>query len=528
MLVAENIIFKERSSVWLAKNFLTVVLDIDFSPVMNECDDVKTHLETLAGVYNYTHTIRNYTDQVCRITDNWRSAHSVEKRQAVAAAIGFTFGSVFGLINRLDIKKLEHRVTNFDARLTRGFVILRKHETRMGRIEDDLQRANANSLWKMAAIQFKFGQLEAVIDFGFHVSMLHVHTEAIARSWTALLAGHLSEELLEPQQWASVMNRIKAEAIAMGGHLPHLTQQEFLQLPTSFLAKGPRWKCYMHVPFLSERYRMYEYVPTPLFLDEQANTSARIVTLEAEANLLLIAPDDALHREVSHRALQDHCQNWGHQMVCENLGAFTRRTTDSCLGALFKRNTTRALTLCKVQPVLEEWKVIPLTHSDFLTFSKKGRVADTICQNGTRRNALIQGLTTIRLEEGCALTSEAFYLERGSPKTLELHLTTSATWNQGDLEIAWTRAQAEARATVGQVRRLVEEARDRAKERPDRIPDGEWLPDPLTTDGRDLLLALVACSLALGVLHAGALGYLAWRYWKAPAPVTGGNPGPPL
>ena len=244
MLVAENIIFKERSSVWLAKNFLTVVLDIDFSPVMNECNDVKTHLETLAAVYNYT-------DQVCRITDNWQGAHTVEKRQAVAAAIGFTFGSVFGLINRLDIKKLEHRVTNFDARLTRGFVILRKHETRMGRIEDDLQRANANSLWKMAAIQFKFGQLEAVTDFGFHVSMLHVHTEAIARSWTALLAGHLSEELLEPQQWASVMNRIKAEAIAMGGHLPHLTQQEFLQLPTSFLAKGPRWKCYMHVPFLS-------------------------------------------------------------------------------------------------------------------------------------------------------------------------------------------------------------------------------------------------------------------------------------
>lgn len=255
-----------------------------------------------------------------------------------------------------------------------------------------------------------------------------------------------------------------------------------------------------------------------MFIDAVSNQSARVVSLQSKAELLLISQDDSLHREITRSELEGLCHQIGGRFVCENLGVFYRHLASSCLGSLFGRLSAAALSSCDMHPIREQWLVIPVKPDTVVLFSKQGRGADVICDNGTRLAIMATGITDIHLEEGCALTTGDHYIRRSKETTIRMHVRNQPAWDAEDLEAAWQRTTG---AILNRTRATEEKLESLARRPIGGDPaDLAWLDqqaDPTTAEGRLLLRGLLAATVGFAVTLAGLIAFLVWRFCRTPA-----------
>jgi hypothetical protein len=516
---SDKVVFQEQDAVWYTEEFLHVVIDLDFQPIIEECADIAKVVTKMEVSINMVHedstrAIRTYFTQVCTVVDHWQT-HVIEKRQALVFG-AMAVSTVFGMFNSIAIGHLSSHVDSLDTKMKRGFVILKKHETRMASIEQDLKKLNSKFLWEMVYMNDQFQHLSIMQDTMIHLSGLHTHTAAISRAWAALVEGHLSWDLIDPKQWSQIMIKIRAEAIRLGGKVPVDSGLELMQFPTSFEATGPKWRIFVHIPIIQEQVRLYKHTPIPIYLDDKKMEEPRIVTLHADEEFLLVTPDDMLHREISKTELDTRCHKFGRRLVCQDLGVFNRHLTDTCLGSLFGRLDAEALTKCSMKEVKNDWQVITINADTLIVFSKKGRGVDVICKNGTRVNSLVQGTAEIRLEQGCSISSAVFFARRSAEVTLEVHVITHPMWKREDLEAAWDRAMNKTKWVEEETRTLTNPPE--AEVEAEATDDMDWLEqqlNPATTQGRNLIVALLSAAAGLAALLIVLVAFLMWRFWKA-------------
>jgi hypothetical protein len=524
-VIADIIVFTEEERIWYAQDYLHIVLDVDFSPVLHECqslplvlDQIKPGFSLLPVDFSMLHA---YTNQICAPTAAWNNTHHIEKRQLVAFGALAT-ATVFGMFSSIAIGRLNSRLQEAETKLTRGLVILRKTDTRLTAVEASLDAVNAKLIQQAASYDNRQAQLFLLQKINTHMDALDGHVAGMSRAWSSLMVGHLSLDLLNPRQWDTVFQRARNEAQRMGGQMPIDAALDLLQFPASFEAKGPAWRIFLHIPVLQEPLRLLRHLPVPLYLDDQTNHSARVVTLSSTSDYLLVTADDILHRQINRPELSSKCAKSGTRLVCHDLGVFFRQLSSTCLGSLFGRLTASATSRCTVSLPVNDWEIVPIDRNSYVVFSKKGRGIDILCRNGTRRTQIIQGIKKVELEAGCALSSNDFLTRRGQEGLLDVHLVAQPAWDPEDLEAAWTAFQT---GNTKRAERLHHDlvALQRPPE-PGRREDGDWIDrqlDPATEQGQQLLKVLAAAAATSSALLLGVVTFVVWRICRT-RPEAGG------
>jgi hypothetical protein len=501
--------------VWDVQDYVHLVLDVDFTPIIDECKDIALTMAKLdMGAFNMVHpdttrAVRAFAAQACAITDYW-AFDQRPKRQVLELVAG----SIFGIMTAAAIEKINNKVDRLDSKLTRGIVVLGHHETRMARIEADLNKTNAKLLWEIVYTDTQMAQLAILQDVALHLQGLSGHTSAISRAWASLNSGKLSWDLLALEQWHQVVNRANAEANRMGGRLPVEAAMDILQFPVSFVMVAQKWRILIHLPVILNEMRLYKHLPRPTTFSTNISDLDKVALLLSTKDHLLISTDDTLHQEITRAELDTACHRIGNRLMCENLGIFHRHLPDTCLGALFSRAAAAALRLCKLQPIQQDWYAMEIPPDRVLLFSKKGRKVDTLCRNGTRFNDRMQGIKEFRLEPGCALSTDTFLSRRSSSVHVEMHFTTTPDWDQMELQEAWEKATNLTRQHRTQAEKdLTQTSLSRDLQEQSRA-DQDWMQqqlDPNTSHGRTFLLVLVGASVSLAVVLLSVLSYLAYR-----------------
>ena len=521
---ADRIIFQEQDRIWHTTDFLHLAIDVDFQPIVSECkalkfvlnqpDSSKRDSTTLPHRLVDMNATRAYANQACAITSIWKADHVIEKRQLALLAIAAQ--GVFDIFAGVKIHHIQTRVDSIDKKLTRGLVILHKQETRVAAIESDFNQLNAKIIYENLNVVSLLEQLRLNDLILLHINLLSGHTAAVARAWAALVEGRLSLDLLAPDQWLSVVQRIKQEAAAMGAQLPVSSPLDMIQFPASFVARGSKWFVVVHFPLIHEEIKLYRHLPTPMYIDSQANDSARVVTLHAKSDLLLLTPDDLLHQETSAEALAARCYKVGGRAMCQNLGVFYKHAAATCLGSLFARDAASALRRCSMQLVQDDLSVTQLNPQTLIVFSRRGRGADIICADGNRTRLHVAGLSEVLLGQGCRFSTGDHLVRRSEEHAVRVHVIDQPLWDQGALEEAWVESAMGARnrtqEALNQAQRF-----EHALSRSDPA-DLEWLDrvtDVRTPDGRTLIRGLVACTGALAVVCALLIAFILWRLGAA-------------
>jgi hypothetical protein len=523
---ADKIIFQEQQRVYYTEEYLHVILDLDFSPIVEECKALAPKMNLLKETFNMVHSdttraLRAYYEQACSITKHWETHERHERQALLLGLLGAT--SLFGVLTKIEIGHLNSKIDQMDQRVRRGLVILNKHETRIAVIESSFNKLSAKILWDIVYLQNYTDQIALIQDVALHVSALHAHTAAISRSWIALTDNHLSWDLINPEQWAQVMSRIQAEATKLGGQLPAEDKFDLLQFPVSFQAHGPFWRLILTLPVVQEEIHLYKHLPIPLYLDDPSNSSARIVSLTSTTDLLLVLEDDSLHREISRAELESLCHRVGTRYICPDLGVLHRHLEDTCLGALFAKQTAEALKICHMAEVKQEWLAMPISSDSVVIYSKKGRGLDSVCKNGTRRPDWIQGVKEVRLEQSCVLSSKDFLIRRSAAVQVRMHVVAQPMWDAGALEEAWARTLERAHSRTELVRAQIEETKIAPRPAPELQADHDWLAsqvNPHTPEGRRILIGLLSAAAGLALLLGALMIFLCWRFLKTPPPVN--------
>jgi hypothetical protein len=523
----EEIAFRKLEEVWDVQDYVHLVMDINFSPVVSQCQAIFKTMHNLDETLRRntdmgktamhppsTKAIREYANQVCAVTTHWAAR---PKRQVLEFAAGSIFGAILASVG---IAKLNSRINSVDARLRRGIVVLGNHETRMGKLEHDMNVTNSRILWEIFFVDSLMGHMTNIQDLSLHLQSLGSHTAAISRAWDALNSGRLSWDLLAMEQWHLVVARATAEANRMGGRLPVEDPMEILQFPVSFQIDGDEWRVIVHLPVIVRDVKLFQHIPQPMLIGNNNNNTSspdQYVQLKSSKDLLLISNDNSLHMETSRDQLTSACHKVGTRLMCENLGVYLRQLEDTCLGCLYTHATTAALQRCQVQPVTQDWSATYVPPDIVVVLSKRGRGVDTLCQNGTRVPHRVKGVRAFRLDSGCALSSEKFLIGRSSSVHVEVHLSTQVTWDPKELEEAWAQTQQDSKQHLEEATAVLT-LKERSKSEQESVrADQDWLQsqmDPSTPHGWNLIVALLVTSgLLLLALLAGAM-FLGWRYLR--------------
>lgn len=523
-------LFKQMEEVWDVEDYVHLVIEVDFKPIIIECKQVAETLHHLDKLFKHnmdvahqsrpypvsTKAVMSLAAQVCAITAHWELDQRV-KRQLLEFAAGSIFGA---LLSTWQVGKLSDKISKLDAKLQRGIVVLANEQTRMSRMESDFNRTNTRLIWELFLMGTTMGELTNLLDVNTHLQALGAHTAAISRSWDALNGGRISLDLLALDQWKTVAARAVTEANRMGGRLPVDAPRDLLQFPVSFATKAEKWRVIIHLPVIQREISLFQHFPQPLILPaNNDNKEDQLLELHSNKELILVTQDDSLHREISRTELQAACHQIGRRLLCEDLGIMYRNLQDTCLGALFSQATSAALQLCQIKKINRDWHAVYIPPSKVVLYSKKGRKVDALCSNGSRVHHKVDGIQEISLEEGCTLSSDKFIARRSASEAVEIHLMPHSEWNSQEIEEAWTRlrnaSQQRAETTAADLTRTPTTQSEQERFQEDR----DWIQvqlDPKTPQGRQLIVGLISTSIVLLVTLLSVASYLVWRFRRQP------------
>jgi hypothetical protein len=528
VLSTDRVIFQKEEGLWKTEEFLNVVLDIDLTPILNECSELKYviyQMESDVKTEKHQRMLKTTTalyKQACDITQYWNTTAMLRGKRQILEALS-AVGAIFGIFNTVEIHHLSTRVDAIEQHLSEAIVVLHKQETRIDAIEKDVEKFHAFAIWAIWHIEglaIEMNLLSAFQDVLAHIAMLQAHTAAISRAWNALVGGHLSWDLLESSQMVAIQNRIKTAAAKRGGSIPFDSMLDIIQFPASFEARGPKWRIFVHLPIITKEIYLYRHIPVPMYLDQETNATARVVQLQPNKDMLLITTDDMLHQESSRADLQNNCRRFGSRLICDSLGLFYRRLEASCLGSLFGNLPETALKMCPMAQVTKEWDVIQADSHKVVIFSKKGRNIDILFKNGSRTNAIVKGVKELTIEPGCTVSSSEFVLQRSAATELEVRVVQQVSWDREQLAHIWERERRAQVKAQGEADEQVEALGPLVTGPPLTKEEADWLEagfHPSAPHGRNLLIGLVVCTGTLLVLLLGLLGFLAWRFYRAKA-----------
>ena len=415
---------------------------------------------------NHSDTNRGSSIIENRITGSFTSdfPYDIQKRQLgfLLTLGGLVWGAtLFGYLQSSKVAELESSIEDFSFRQDKIIHLMstqneqisvnRDHIKHLAKILHEVLRViqtNANAIKLEAGtiyIRHLCSQLRVLMNKYLSIiqaaSMQRLATNAI----TALGATEALKEIktlankkgLEP-----VINNI--------GHL--------FQLPCSFSVTKFGLRLCIHLPLFAKHnvLELHRFLAPPIQL-----TSSVSGVIHSDKHLLALGRDltnTRIFTEVSELQLS-LCLNINSVKICPHAGQVLHREPfGTCLYHLFYSMHREALKTCRVFLKKPQDSAVPISKTDFLTYTAEPATYRILCQgNGTKLEGLqLHGIQTINVPLGCVAELPSFLLSpmqdyyfTEEPRSFQWTLPPQNLWSSNMTETQLNKAYRAIEDDVG-------------------------------------------------------------------------------
>ena len=161
--------------------------------------------------------------------------------------------------------------------------------------------------------------------------------------WTLALQGHISLNLISPEQARAELSRIKASV----GTMMELAidpddLQSFYGLPCNLLRRPGGFVLVIAVPVYNARqtYDLYRHLPAPVAIDNNLE-----MFVDTDETFLVVNRERTVHSKMTPLELQA-CTHVKHLYLCPHQRIFRKTTDPSCLFHLWTGEITKVQRTC--------------------------------------------------------------------------------------------------------------------------------------------------------------------------------------
>jgi hypothetical protein len=464
-LAQDVVVFHEQEDVFVVKEVVHLTIKMDLRLILDVCDDFRKALRAVSPDWGEGYVRDAWYGAVavlqstCDFDHIWpgeskrtkNPSNKVvvrDKRQAMMAVgvLGTLFGTLFGLYSWQKIQHLSTKIHDLEHQQHLGLMMLKNHETRMRRVEDDLSTVNdtlaqlVGVFKKEKSVQEKLFWLQ---NYQLQLDILTMHVQVIRTGWGTLHSHRFPLDWMETTASLAVYRRLQDRAERMGGVLMTTHPMDMFDLPTSFVCHDKDIYVFLHVPIIKERMQLFEYISVPI----RVPGNGSFIQVTAKKDFILVSKKNSLHKEMTGEELRRRCKTLGSNYLCEHLGVFNRRMESSCLGSLFVNSLSGVHSCCETEMVTEDWMVRQMSAERFLLFSREPLNLMYECRNGTRNNVVVHGIQLVEVPEQCEVFSSEFELIPSAEFSIRMSVIHEVNWNRSSIFHPWRDQETERELT---------------------------------------------------------------------------------
>lgn len=259
-------------------------------------------------------------------------------------------------------------------------------------------------------------------SFHLQFQVLRAHAMSMLTGWTTLRQHRMPQAWLAGAELHNIFAGLQQRARKMGGVLPLEHPLEVFDVPTSFTVIDRTIVVFTHIPVVKEKQNLFEFMPIPIKKGEKH------VLIKPRKELLLVAADNRVHKELNEMEVQQKCQTIGAYLICQSIGPMLRRMEDSCLGSLFDNRLDKIEEKCPVEDFGGEWAAVHVSAETLVMFTKEEQSLTTSCRNGTKVNYKVQGLKEVSNPKGCITFTDRMEMEAIPETTVQFNVMHEVTW----------------------------------------------------------------------------------------------------
>ena len=336
-----------------------------------------------------------------------------KKRQVIVGALVLTGILAIGSYLFSKVAMASVSVQAFTSPVT--IRTLQDHETRISIDERSIELLNktvAKMLYAEEQLHAEMAKLDLVMRSEHYFYEIRRKVDNTIRGIQKIHNGKLSPELVDPRQLVNIVNSMEASLSTVGLKLAATDMEYLFDAPTSFLLfQNETVRSIVHLVAHREEavLTLLEFLPAPYSV-----SPTHFLEIQPEAAFLAISKDTQIFQSLTSSDLT-LCRDVGRPPLsyCQGSNVVKRRGYESCLFALYDRDTHKIKEYCNVRFVAKEDRVIQLSHNEMILFHHTESVARFTCEMHHDRDRQIsfQGFKRLRLQPGCTVTTEKFKLQ---------------------------------------------------------------------------------------------------------------------
>lgn len=405
-------VFSHSATVWSSAGTLHVDFPLEMDFLESECDRLQDETTYMAqeltrpanvsrrtivekkGTELALRSINGTVVRTCREQRAWPNLfhdhHSIVERQV----IGLTLGTVFGALIVPEVSSwFTHSSTHLEEELADTRRTIREMADFVADFMDDAA-AETRTTKHLLLLEASVAGLKDTVN-------------SYSTAFTHLVANHrLTPPLLPFDKAVEVWTKYRA--LRGADALPFGPEAAY-ELPASYKLEGTTLHLLLHLPCLTDPFRLYNYrsfpFPTPEgpVLLRPADRDHLLVVHEESTKFFILSPQDLTA-----------CLHLGHQYVCHQ--QFVLLDFEStCLSALFTGHHEAAMRQCDVTPVNVPW-VLTAVGGDiggwFRLWTSQPMPYTQRCANGTTNADIFPvGESRFFNSDHCSLSSRKFQLQ---------------------------------------------------------------------------------------------------------------------
>jgi hypothetical protein len=335
------------------------------------------------------------------------------KRSPVQIASA-TFGAATGLYKIWQLRKMKKKMLALEGKVADLTMMAQDHEVTLGIIGGRLTNLET---WA-ASIERRVQDNDEATRVQFYVEQ---HFTEVARQvdeaaqiMDLLLAGQLSHLAIKPTAMNDILRKMSTSATADGHTLLVRTAAEAFQARCSFLPTDTGVFAILHVPMAKtgEVMDLWHLVGTPIAISPVLH-----MTVHTDFNVIAMSEDKAAFRTMTmaeltvcdKRAAYHYCRAGNIHTKSNILKTYNGEVDDRlCAYFVFEARYAQIRTACR-------FHVAKPTNQGFLLSGNKAVFVGATPQQGTTKcpgqvtgNFIVDGITTIKVAEGCVAETDYF------------------------------------------------------------------------------------------------------------------------
>lgn len=417
-------VFHPAGQVILSPETILLSFNFNVSLVIEQCHSLLRTSQIMEPKLNHeqrvswNHNARLQIEQQCQQIESWPRLQHRDRRGIFGTLLLGTVGTIFGWMTTSEIHHLQ-------AQQQDTYKDLHNLQTRLQTLGEQFRTfAYAEEELARAIDTYKETQ-----EFQHLASQfLHV-TDSFARGLDQLNHQRITPDLITFHQLLQAWPKLLDIAQQQEHQLPVLHPRQLYQLPAFFSTTTDGISIILLIPLVQQHFQLYriEHFPWVLTNDDIVQPiiprfQADFLAYNSKTNdhLLLTAQDLLSAQKI--QAVP----------VLQSNIYFFKSLSQTCEGSLFSNNQRAVKENCDLVTTSLRWKVVQLSPTSFLIFSRLTLHFKLICPNSSTTNS-IRGVHRLHIPTECHLTSDFLSIPSRRVSSLdaaEFHLPTD--WNYAD------------------------------------------------------------------------------------------------